>query len=696
MIGTAGAAKAASYDVVIVGAGPAGLAAAATTAGVGLATLLLDENATPGGQIYRAVTTTPVGKRSILGEDYWAGERLVVEARASGAQIVQGATVWSLDAARELGVSVGGVSRLLQARRVILATGALERPFPIPGWTLPGVMTAGAVQTLLKASGLVPEGRLVLAGTGPLLWLLAAQLLRAGGRIEALLDTTPTRNYLRALPHAPGFVLSPYLAKGLALRREVARQVRIVRGVTQIRALGAGRLAEVAYVAGSGAEQRLAADVLALHQGVVPNVNLAMAAGIAHRWDRVQLCWVPVLDGLGNSSVPGIAIAGDGAGIGGRAGGADAGPSRRVRRRAGARARAYPAPYRSPGAGPGAGAGRARPSLPRPSVLAAAAVPHARGRHHRVPLRGGDGRAGRRGRRHGRGGPQPAQGVPALRHGAVPGPDVRPHRHRADRGDARRGARGRRLLPPAPAGEADHARGACQHGPHRPGDRGGGAAMSRSADVIVIGGGLHGCSTALHLAMRGLKPLVIEKDYAGRHASGVNAGGVRQLARHLAEVPLSVASMELWERIGDLVDDDCGFESQGQVLVAENEAELAQCRARVDDLRLRGYTHEELIDRAELRRLVPAVSDDCPGGVVSRRDGAADPFRTTQAFRRKAEVAGRDRDGGRARHRARAPRRRLARRHQRRRGRGAHRRQRRGRLGRPHRRCSSASRCRWR
>ena len=371
MIGTAGAAKAASYDVVIVGAGPAGLAAAATTAGVGLATLLLDENPTPGGQIYRAVTTTPVGKRSILGEDYWAGERLVVEARASGAQIVQGATVWSLDAARELGVSVGGVSRLLQARRVILATGALERPFPIPGWTLPGVMTAGAVQTLLKASGLVPEGRLVLAGTGPLLWLLAAQLLRAGGRIEALLDTTPNRNYLRALPHAPGFVLSPYLAKGLALRREVARQVRIVRGVTQIRALGDGRLAEVAYVAGSGAEQRLAADVLALHQGVVPNVNLAMAAGIAHRWDRVQLCWVPVLDGLGNSSVARHRHRRRRSRHRRRAGGADAGPSRRARRRAGARARAYPAPYRSPGAGPGAGAGRARPSLPRSSVLAA-------------------------------------------------------------------------------------------------------------------------------------------------------------------------------------------------------------------------------------------------------------------------------------------------------------------------------------
>ena len=119
--------------------------------------------------------------------------------------------------------------------------------------------------------------------------------------------------------------------------------------------------------------------------------------------------------------------------------------------------------------------------------------------------------------------------------------------------------------------------------------------MIRTADVIVIGGGIHGCSTALHLALRGVKPIVLEKDYAGRHASGVNAGGVRQLARHIAEVPLAVASMEIWERIGDLVDDDCGFGTHGQVLIAEDDAELAGLRARVDDLRLRGFTHEELI-----------------------------------------------------------------------------------------------------
>ncbi|UYN97829.1 MAG: FAD-binding oxidoreductase [Enhydrobacter sp.] len=164
--------------------------------------------------------------------------------------------------------------------------------------------------------------------------------------------------------------------------------------------------------------------------------------------------------------------------------------------------------------------------------------------------------------------------------------------------------------------------------------------MPQTADVVVIGGGLHGCSTALHLVLRGLRVVVVEKDHAGRHASGVNAGGVRQLARHPAEIPLSIASMELWERIEDLVGDDCGFSSHGTVLVAESEAELAGFRARVDDLRLQGYTHEEPIDRAELRRLVPAVADHCPGGVVSRRDGAADPFRTTQAFRRRAVEKG--------------------------------------------------------
>jgi thioredoxin reductase/bacterioferritin-associated ferredoxin len=305
-----------NYDVVVIGAGPAGLAAAATTAEAGLSTLLLDENMGPGGQVWRAIASTPVIEQDRLGVDYWAGADLVRAVRSSGAEIIQRATVWSLDRHLEIGVSVGGVSVFIKALRVILATGALERPFPIPGWTLPGVMTAGAAQTMLKSSALVPDERTVIAGQGPLLWLLAAQILRLGGRIDRILDTTERRNYFSALPHAFAFLASPYFAKGLALMREVRAKVPAVSAVSELVAAGDGQLATVSYVAG-GRRETMPTDLLLLHQGVVPNVNLAMAAGVEHRWDERQLCWSPVLDQNGNSSIEGVAIAGDGAGIGG-------------------------------------------------------------------------------------------------------------------------------------------------------------------------------------------------------------------------------------------------------------------------------------------------------------------------------------------------------------------------------------------
>src|SRR4030081_1982918 len=98
-----------------------------------------------------------------------------------------------------------------------------------------------------------------------------------------------------------------------------------------------------------------------------------------------------------------------------------------------------------------------------------------------------------------------------------------------------------------------------------PADRSSGGGLMRTADVVVTGGGLHGCSTALHLALRGLKPILVEKDYAGRHASGVNAGGVRQLARHLAEIPLSLSSEHLSSRRADLAGVRLGFERPGTV-----------------------------------------------------------------------------------------------------------------------------------
>ncbi|MGK9230380.1 NAD(P)/FAD-dependent oxidoreductase [Inquilinus limosus] len=316
----------ARHQLAVIGAGPAGMAAAVQADALGLDTVLLDEQGGPGGQIYRSVERSPLRGTRILGPDYAAGAGLAAALRDSAVEYRPGAGVWHIEPGFRLALSDGDGIRLIAADRVILATGALERPMPVAGWTLPGVMTAGAAQLLLKSSALAADGA-VFAGCGPLLYLVAAQYLRAGLTIRAILDTTDPADRRSALASLSlGGSALRTLAKGLGLLAEIRRAgVPVFRRVEDLRIVGRGRVAGVAFRRGGVWQPLDGVTTVFLHQGVVPNLQLAWAAGCPPLWDADRLCWTAETDAWGRSAVPGLLIAGDAAGIAGARAAADRG-----------------------------------------------------------------------------------------------------------------------------------------------------------------------------------------------------------------------------------------------------------------------------------------------------------------------------------------------------------------------------------
>jgi len=311
----------AQHQLLIIGGGPAGLAAATAAANAGVQCLLIDEQATPGGQVYRGVADIPTQRAKLLGPDYQYGHTLVEDFKASTAIHMPSTSVWSLNAQREIGILHGTDNKqatLLSAERVLIATGAMERPVPFPGWTLPGVMTAGAGQILFKSAGIVPNNGVVVAGSGPLLLLLAWQYMQAGVIINAILDLTPKDNYWRALPHLPRALLSHhYLLKGLKYQRQLKHAgVPFYTGVSDLCAVGKEAVTTVEF-SHSGGRKNIKTPLLMSHFGVIPDSHLSRSAGCHHYWDPNQLCWRPTTDKWCNSSIRGIAIIGDSAGIGG-------------------------------------------------------------------------------------------------------------------------------------------------------------------------------------------------------------------------------------------------------------------------------------------------------------------------------------------------------------------------------------------
>ncbi len=306
------------YSVLVIGAGPAGMAVAGTVAKHGVDVALVDEQLQPGGQIYRNVDRSPLPDIDLPGAEYEFGKTEVLSFRQADIDYQPGASVWYLDKDRSVGVIVDAQSHHVTADKIVIAVGAQERPMPIPGWQLPGVMSAGAGQILLKSAALVPEDGVVLAGSGPLLLLLAWQYIRSGVSIRAILDTTPSINKLKALPHLPRALGAiDYLWKGMHLIAAIRRaRVPLFKNVENLIAEGEDKLSSICF-SSSGCEHRIEASLLLLHQGVIPSLHITQAAGCEINWNEIQQCWVPRIDRWGQSSLAGILITGDGAGISG-------------------------------------------------------------------------------------------------------------------------------------------------------------------------------------------------------------------------------------------------------------------------------------------------------------------------------------------------------------------------------------------
>jgi NADPH-dependent 2,4-dienoyl-CoA reductase/sulfur reductase-like enzyme len=317
-------------DLVIVGAGPAGLGAATEAVKHGLSVVLLDENAAPGGRIWQGLEA-----RGAKDTEDAAALALIRRFRDSAVEAHWNASVWAIEPDGHVFWSDrDGAAHSVSGTNVLLATGAIERPMPIAGWTLPGVMTVGAAQIALKTGGLLPDHRTWLAGQGPLLLLYATQVLEAGGWIGGVIDLSDGFAPIRAMRRLSVAAL-PDLRRGLAWRRQLSQAgVRWIAAF-ELRAEAAITTASGTSSAGFGGQaaqtlggvsfrtatgwQTEPADLLLLHDGVVPSVQITRALGCVHAWSETQRCWHPVVDDWGRTSVQGILVAGDGAGIGGAA-----------------------------------------------------------------------------------------------------------------------------------------------------------------------------------------------------------------------------------------------------------------------------------------------------------------------------------------------------------------------------------------
>lgn len=310
------------WDAIVLGAGPAGIAAATRLSAGGARVMLVDENAALGGQIWRGVETASARRIDLLGPDYQYGRQRIAALRAGETTLALNTALWRLETDGTVWLKTPGGLTRHHSPHIVLATGAMERPVPLPGWTLPGVATIGGLQILLKKNGVLPTGSLVLAGAGPLFYLYALQCIKAGKRDIVLLDTSRQSSWLKAAKAFPRALTGAgirYLLKGVGLLSTLRfHRVPFYSGVRDIAIEQDPQSGGLALHCRIGRKSRtFAARQIGLHEGVIPEQHVARSLGCEFVWDEIACSFKPRRGAALESTVTGVFIAGDAGGIGG-------------------------------------------------------------------------------------------------------------------------------------------------------------------------------------------------------------------------------------------------------------------------------------------------------------------------------------------------------------------------------------------